>query len=272
MPVILGENGVEIPYDDRGEGRPLLLLHGWAMSRRVWAFQYGLNDACRIIAPDLRGHGASAFAGAFGLDDLAADVAILCEALDLHDAVVVGWSLGAQVALKSFAAIRRRVAGMILVGGTPRFTTTEIYDAGLPVREVRGLEARLKRDYTRTMGEFFRRMFAPGELSREQGNRIAREVVMGSRQPELSSAQAGLAILREEDLRPILPGIDCPIYLLHGDSDTICPPAAAKCMASLLPKARLALLPGVGHAPFLSQPDTFNQMLRHYLQEIHGSH
>ena len=272
MPVFRCDNGVDVPYEDRGQGRPLLLLHGWAMSRRVWAFQYGLSDSCRIIAPDLRGHGASTFAGTFSLDDLAGDVASLCRGLDLHDAVVVGWSLGAQVALKSFAAIRSRVVGMILVSGTPRFTAADDYDAGLPDREVRGLEARLKRDYTPTMGEFFRRMFTPGELSREQENRIAREVVMGSRQPELSVAQAGLAILREEDLRPLLPEVDRPVFLLHGDSDTICPPTAAKLMASLLPEARLALLPGVGHAPFLSQPETVNQMIRHYLQEIHGSH
>jgi pimeloyl-ACP methyl ester esterase len=272
MPVIHSENGVEIPYEDRGQGRPLLLLHGWAMSRRVWAFQYGLSDSCRIVAPDLRGHGASTFAGTFCLDDLAADVAALCRSLDLQDTVVVGWSLGAQVALKVFAAIRGRVAGMIVVGGTARFTTADDYDAGLPDREVRGLEARLKRDYARTMGEFFRRMFTPNELSREQENRIAREIVMGSSQPELSVALAGLGILRETDLRPLLPEVDCPVFLLHGDSDTICPPTAAKQMATLLPKASLALLPGAGHAPFLSQPELFNPMIRHYLQEIHGSH
>lgn len=272
MPVIRYDNGLEMPCDDRGQGRPLLLLHGWAMSRRVWAFQYDLSDSCRIIAPDLRGHGASNLAGTFSLEELAGDVTALCRSLDLHDAVVVGWSLGAEVALKAFASIRSRVAGMIVVGGTPRFTSDDNYDAGLPDREVRGMEARLKRDYARTMGEFFRRMFAPGELSRQQENRIAREIVMGGRQPVLSVALAGLGILRQEDLRPLLPDVDCPVLLLHGESDTICPPAAARYMASLLPNARLALLPGAGHAPFLSQPETFNSMLRHFLQEIHGSH
>lgn len=272
MHLLRGQNGVEIPYDEYGQGRPLLLLHGWGMSRRVWAFQRSLGEACRILAPDLRGHGASTFSGTFGLDELAGDMAELCRALDLHDAVVVGWSLGAQVALRAFAAIRDRVAGMVIVGGTPRFTTGEGYDAGLADREVRGLEARLKRDYTRTMGDFFRRMFAPGELSREQENRIAREIVMGSRQPDLSIARAGLEILQREDLRQILPDIDCPVLLLHGDSDTICPPAAARYMASQLPDVRLTLLPDTGHAPFLSGPEHFNHIVRHYLQEIHGSH
>ena len=272
MPVVQRDARTLIQYEDRGEGPPLLLLHGWAMSRRVWAFQRELASGFRVIAPDLRGHGSSTASGSFGLTDLAEDVACLCHALKLKDAVIAGWSLGAQVALKSIGMLRDRVTGLVLVGATPRFTSSTDYDAGLPGREVRGLEARLKRDYTRTMGEFFRRMFSPGELSREQENRIARDIVMGSRLPALPVAQAGLAILEQEDLRNILPGVECPVLLLHGDSDTICPPAAAHYMASHLPDARLMLLPGAGHAPFLSRPEEFNRILRDYLQEIHGSH
>lgn len=272
MPVFKSDASTLIQYEDRGEGPPLLLLHGWAMSRRVWAFQRELDNGFRVIAPDLRCHGDSTASGSFGLADLAEDVADLCHALKLRDAVIAGWSLGAQVALKSFSLLHDRVAGLILVGGTPRFTSTTDYDAGLPGREVRGLEARLKRDYTRTMGDFFRRMFTPGELSREQENRIARDIVMGSRPPALPVVQAGLAILEQEDLRDILLGVECPVLLIHGGSDTICPPAAARYMASQLPDARLMLLPGVGHAPFMSRPEEFNRILRDYLQEIHGSH
>lgn len=272
MPVIERDDGVHIHYEDKGAGHALVLLHGWAMSGRVWGFQRDLAGSCRVITPDLRGHGASSSSERFGLEELAGDLAALADHLELQGAVVVGWSLGAQVALKCFSSIRDRVAGLILVGGTPRFSISADYDAGLSSREIRGLEARLKRDYSRTMGEFFRRMFAPGELSREQESRIAREIVMGSRLPELAVAQAGLAILDREDLRHILPGVDRPVLLVHGEEDTICPPAAAHCMKAHLTQSRLALLPKTGHAPFLSQPEEFNRTVREYLQEIHGSH
>ena len=259
-----------IHYEEKGTGRPLVLIHGWAMSGRVWAFQRELASDFRLITVDLRGHGRSAVPpGPFRLSDLADDLAALFEHLDLNGATLLGWSLGAQVALRAFHPLRERLSALILVGGTPKFTADGENDAGLPSREVRGLELRLKRDYTKTMGEFFRQMFAPGELSREQENRIAREIVMGSRLPEPEVARDGLGILVSEDLRGLLSGVDRPTLLIHGEEDTICPPAAARLMAERLPDARLLMLPGTGHAPFLSRPEEFNALVAGFMREIH---
>ena len=272
MPFLASRDGATLHYAEAGAGPPLVLLHGWAMSGRVWRFQAEeFNVGYRVITPDLRGHGASPEPGAgFGLAELAADLVALFARLDLQQVTLVGWSLGAQVALAAFPALRGRLAGLALVAGTPRFTATAGYPHGLDPQEVRGLGLRLRRDFDRTMGEFFRGMFAPDELSREQENRIAREIIMGGRLPVPAVARQALAVLGEADLRDVLAGIDRPVLLVHGTADGICLPGAATFMAERIPAARLRLIAGLGHAPFLSRPAEFNTMLKEFLQEVYG--
>jgi pimeloyl-[acyl-carrier protein] methyl ester esterase len=263
--------GVNLHYETRGNGTPVLLVHGWGTSAAIWRFQEELADSCRLISIDLRGHGRSgALSGGYRISDLASDLTDLFDALDLRGAILAGWSLGSQVVLDSFPRLRERLAGLVLVSGTPRFTRADGYTAGLPASEPRRMAAGLRRDYHKVMGEFFRSMFAPDELSREQQKRIGNEIVIPGRLPEPAVALATLDILMTADLRAGLSAIDRPVLLIHGTADTICPPAASLFMASQLPNARLRMLDGVGHAPFLSRGSDFNRMIRGFDEELHG--
>jgi len=269
MPTDDPGKGMVLHCKERGAGRPLVLVHGWSMSGRIWEFQQGLGERFRLIIPDLRGHGASdAPADGYSLDDLAADLVSLFGRLDLDHAVLLGWSLGAQAVLAAYPAIRRRLSGIVLAGGTPRFTATEGYPCGVSPQELRGMGLRLKRDFTRTMGEFFRGMFAEGELSREQENRIAREIVMGGRLPVPEVAARTLDILASADLRDTLESVDLPVLLIHGSEDTICPVAAAHYMARKFLRVRLEIMEAMGHAPFLSHPDRFNRLVAGFIDGL----
>ncbi len=273
MPLFETPSGISIHYEGSGTGRPLVLVHGWATSGVVWRFQQPLAEACRLITVDLRGHGRSGSPlSGYGLTELTDDLASLFDELSLQDAVLLGWSLGAQVVLAAFPYLRERLTGLVLVGGTPRFTLAEGYEDGHPPSEPRGMGVGVRRDFQKTMGGFFRRMFAPGELSREQENRIAREIVIPGRLPEPSVALATLDILSTADLRAMLPAVDRPVLLIHGENDTICLPGASRYMAQHLPDARLVELQGTGHAPFLSRPDEFNRILSGFLREVYGEY
>jgi len=268
MPFIETSAGVDIHYEETGQGRPLVMLHGWSMSGRVWRFQKDMDNSCRVVIPDLRGHGrSSAPASGYLLENLAGDIVDLFERLDLSNAVLLGWSLGSLVALAAFPQLQERLAGLVLVGATPRFTATDGYPWGLPATELRGIGLHLRRDYNKTMGEFFRGMFAADEISRDQGNRIAREIFKGGHLPQPAVAQATLNILASTDLRAILPNIYRPAFIIHGSADTVCPPGAGRFLAERMPDARLVELNGVGHAPFLSRPIEFNDLLKSFLRE-----
>jgi len=273
MPFLETPTGVTIHYEDSGAGRPLVMVHGWCTSGAVWRFQKPLAAGCRLITIDLRGHGRSSSPlSGYGLTDLTDDLVTLFTELSLADATLLGWSLGAQVALAAFPRLRERLNGIVLVGGTPRFTVTDGYDHGLSPSEPRGMGLGVRRDFKKTMGGFFRRMFAPSELSRGQENLVAREIVMAGRLPDSAVALATLEILETTDLREALPAVDRPVLLVHGTADSICPPGASRYMARHLPHARLLELEGVGHAPFMSRPDDFNRILSDFLGGSDGRH
>jgi pimeloyl-ACP methyl ester esterase len=260
--------GVALYYEEAGVGRPLVFLHGWAMSGRVWRFQQPLSETGRLICVDQRGHGHSSTAAAYALDDFAGDIAAFFERVDLQDAVLVGWSMGCQVALQAFPRLKERLAGMVLVGGTPRFTTADDYPHGQPPVEVKGMGVRLKRDYQKTMGDFFKGMFAEGEMDKAQYQRIVHEIVLGGRSPDAEAAREALKILSVADLRDQLPLVDRPVLLIHGEFDTICPASASAYMAERLPMARVEIAKGCGHAPFMTHPAEFNNLVREFVNGL----
>jgi len=265
MPFIETPTGVSLHYQETGSGRPVVFLHGWAMSGQVWRFQKELENACRLIFLDQRGHGQSAPAAGYAVEDYAQDLAAFLEKLGLENAVLVGWSLGVQVALQAFPALRDRLAALVLVGGTARFTTADGYPHGKPPVEVKGLGLRLRRDHQKTMGDFFKGMFAEQELDKAQYQRIVHEIVMGGHSPDREAARESLNILAAVDQRDQLAQVDRPVLLLHGELDTICPASASQYMAGRLPTATVDIFPGCGHAPFMTRPERFNELIRSFI-------
>ena len=270
MALLTTGSGVRLRYESEGDGPAVLFVHGWLMSGAVWHYQRELAGRCRLITMDLRGHGQSGPGDGYTVTDLAGDLVELADKLELEQLTLVGWSLGAQVALAAVPRLSSRLAGLVLVGGTPRFCATGDYPHGLPAGEARGMGLRLRRNPARTAGEFFHGMFAEGEVTPEQYREIARTVVVPL--PPVDVALATLEGLAAADLRPLLPQIQVPTLLVHGTTDAICLPGASAYMAERLPDARLQLWDGIGHAPFLSRHDRFNQLLAGFLEQVHERH
>jgi pimeloyl-[acyl-carrier protein] methyl ester esterase len=251
-------------HEDEGAGIPVVLVHGWSSSSAVFSDEIGmLARTHRVIAPDLRGHGRSA-AGTFTLSHLAEDVGRLVERLALDRVILAGWSLGAQVVLAALPLVRARVSAAVLVSGTPRFTAGDGWAHGLPGRSVEVLAQRVRRDPARALARFFDGMFVEGELD-EAGRARAARARAAIPLPDAAAAAAGLDLLAREDLRPRLPRLDLPTLLVHGERDPICPAAASRAMAEAIPGAHLCVLPGAGHAPFLSRPGALAAAIRPFL-------
>lgn len=270
MPTLEAGTGPTLHYEDAGRGAPVVLVHGWSLSSAVFADELAaFAERRRAVAPDLRGHGRSR-GGAFGLDDLAADLAALFERLDLARAVLVGWSLGAQVALAALPRVRARLAGLVLVSGTPRFTEGDGWEHGLPARSVDALAARVRRAPDRALARFFEDLFVDGELDAAARDRV-RALRAAIPLPDPAAAASGLEVLRGADLRDrvdALAASGLPALVLHGEADPICLPGAARAVAARVRGARLALLPGVGHAPFLSRPAEFRALLGGFAEAL----
>ncbi|QOX78700.1 alpha/beta hydrolase [Trichlorobacter lovleyi] len=261
-------------YDECGAGQPVLFVHGWCMSSAVWGLQRDpLAEQCRVIALDLRGHGLSGVpeAGKTGFGGYADDVVSVVEQLDLQDVVAVGWSLGAQALLKAWPDLQERLAGLVLVGATPRFSAAPHFPHGLPPKEAEGMRLKVRRSLKRALDGFHRNLFVEHELDDPVVAQLVAEQLGQVVMPQPAAALAGLEALMEEELMEEAQQVTCPTLLLHGDQDRVCLPAASAWLGQRMQNSQRLLYPGAGHAPFLSRARQFNHDLLHFVGELHGT-
>jgi pimeloyl-[acyl-carrier protein] methyl ester esterase len=263
MPWYRNRIGEQVWYEERGAGHPLILLHGWCMSSAVWKYQFdGLSDSVRLLAPDFRGHGRSRdVAGKITFSGLATDLVDLIEARDLEKVVLVGWSMGAQIALQACAELSGRLAGMVLISATPRFTASDDFPCGLADSEARGMRLKVQRNTGRALEGFYSRLFAAGEL---EGCANAAEIVhllSSIESPDTEAALASLDALVASDMRHLLPSITTPTLIMNGGQDRICLPPASRYLHEHIAGSEQVLFPECGHAPFWTFRDDFNANL-----------
>ncbi len=254
-----------LSWQELGEGPPLVLLHGWAMSHVVFAEQAELlSRSFRLLIPDLPGHGGSDPVDPCSLVSIARILADWLEKLDIKQVNLLGWSLGGQVALQLSADFPDLVQRLVLLSSTPRFCVSENWSAGLPPGELRMLRRGIQKKYLATMGNFFDLQFKGEELAAERRREIIQFAVRPVGLPDPAVALSTLGILGQEDLRPLLHSIDRQTLVIHGENDEIIPHAAGQYLSQTLPNARFVSLPGIGHAPFLSCPELLARLVREF--------
>ena len=274
MPWFDASCGDRFRYREQGEGPPLVLVHGWCMSSEIWRLQLdGLCAGFRVIAPDLRGHGGSPLgSGQCDVETFAADLAALFHHLDLKGATLAGWSLGSQVAVRALPLLGRRVSGLALICGTPRFTSSADFPHGLARVEADGMALKVRRNLKRALDGFVARMFVPGELACVGREDEIRGLLAAVPIPGTDAALQSLAALATTDMRDELPAIGLPTLVISGELDPICPSPASAYMAERIPGSRHVVYAGCGHAPFLTHSEEFNACLADFIREVRGTH
>jgi pimeloyl-[acyl-carrier protein] methyl ester esterase len=246
----------------------MVFLHGWGQSARIWDRQAAhFSQRCPVSTPNLPGHGGAGDAPAEAWLD------ILAGQLPDEPAMLVGWSLGGMLALQLARACPERVAGLALVATTPSFcmrpdwphgcdeATLQAFTAGAATQGVGG-------NPTKILGRFFTLMLQGDALPRSRFNALAREAVDRAHPPSAAGRAAGLTLLTGLDLRPLLPDIRQPAWVAHGEGDAIIPPAAGRALADRLPHATWHGFAHAGHAPFLTQAETFQDTLEAWCRNI----
>jgi len=271
MPYLTTSDSVNLYYEEIGDGKPLLFIHGWSLSSQIWLQQKEFfSSRYRCIAFDLRGHGRSLpSSSGYGINFLASDVALFFDRLCLSEVTLLGWSLGALVALAAYPAVWERLASLVLVSGTSKYCSSPDYPCGLPSKEPRSLSLLLKRNPQKAMDGFHRKMFTD-ELHAEKGFEAFEREVMPFLPPPFPEVMVPLLqTLETADMRHVLSSIREPVLLIHGDRDLICPVDASRYMAKQISGAQCAIQTGAGHAPMFSRPNEFNSTLDAFLEKIY---
>jgi len=212
-----------------------------------------------VIAPDLRGHGNSrAVSGKFDFEGFAADLSDLLCYLDLNRIILVGWSMGAQIALQAYREISDRLAALVLVSATPCFSAKADFPYGLARNEATGMRMKVGRDADRALEGFHARMFAEGEIESRPAADDIRTLLASIVPPDTISTLAALESLATADMRYLLSGINTPTLVVNGALDKICLPKASSYLVDNIHSAQHKVFPQCGHAPFLTRHLEFN--------------
>jgi pimeloyl-[acyl-carrier protein] methyl ester esterase len=246
-------------------GAPLVCLHGWGMNLRVFdALRDALASERDSWAIDLRGHGLSQWDASRA--DFATQVSDILAVLP-ERCVLLGWSLGAKLALELTLRAPERIAALVLVAASPRFAQSDDWPHGMDAQAMRAFRAVLAQDWQRTLNDFIWLQLR-GSRNAEAAQLRIQQALATHGAPHPEALQRGMELLGNVDLRSRMSEVTQPTLLIAGQHDRVTPPGASRWMSEELPDARLVTVPRAGHAPFVSHHDEVLAALRGFLAEL----
>jgi pimeloyl-ACP methyl ester carboxylesterase len=258
---IVQAGNVRLNVVERGKGRPLLLVHGYPLDHSMWRGQIdGLADRCRLIAPDLRGFGASGVtAGTVTMEQMADDLAGLLDALKITEPIVLcGLSMGGYVAWQFALKYRARLAKLILCDTRAAADSPEAAAGRLKTAD-----KVLAEGAAPAAEALIPKLFAP-ETYQQQPKIVeeTRQVILRTKPEGIAGALRGMA--ERPDVTVQLAQLDVPALLICGEHDGISPPSEMRQIASQMPHAKFVEIANAGHMAPLEQPAAVNAAMRDF--------
>lgn len=247
---------VNLTFKQEGSGTALLLLHGFPFDHTIWDAQMeDLKSVCRVVTPDLRGHGHSpAPEGAYSMDVMAQDVLNLLNRIGIYKAIWVGHSMGGYVTMAAWRLAPERFSGIGFVCSNHRADSPEAQAKRYELAEKvlkEGAEAAVN-------PKLFKEGTSPDSPAVEKVNRIIRAT------PPAGIIGTLQAMATRPDSTHTLQTIRVPALVIGGEGDQLFKQEIPQEMAELIPDARLVMADS-GHVAMMEQPDVVTQALESLL-------
>jgi non-heme chloroperoxidase len=268
MATLTMSDGCTLFYERRGSGRPVLLVHGWMGSHRLWDPTIAeMMVDYDVIALDLRGHGRSDRPlTPYTYDRYAHDIKETIDQLNLDGVVLVGWSMGCGVSMRYHALFGpHRLGALALVAGTPRLVRDR--EAGWVYGMAPEMHRRILTDLKRSRPEYAR-LLTDGIFHAGMPQPVRDLAFQAALEASLVGAIESFEDGGRLDLRAGLNDIRIPTGVFHGRADTLSAFAAAEYVARTIPGAELLAFDRSVHAPQWEEPERFHQGLRDLIARI----
>ena len=257
------EPNVRLHITDAGEGRPVVLIHGWPLSDEMFEYQYNdlINKNFRAIGITLRGFGKSDKPyGEYNYDIHASDIKKVLDKLEIKDAVLVGFSMGGSIAIRYVSLYKgAHVSKLALLGAAaPIWTQRKDFPFNLPKSAVDVLIKLNYKDRPKLLSDFGKIFSATATTLNKGISRWLNSINMSA--SSYAMAQC-LVALRDTDLRADLAKIKIPTVIMHGKKDKICSFDLAGQMKAGISGSHIVTFKKSGHSMFLEETQKFNAEL-----------
>ncbi|MFE9136887.1 alpha/beta fold hydrolase [Streptomyces sp. NPDC007355] len=251
------------------DGPAVVLAHGFGCDQNMWRLTVPALEADhKVVLFDYVGSGRSDLS-AFSperyasLDGYARDVAEVCEALDLRDAVFVGHSVSAMIGALAVGLVPERIGALVMVAPSPRYIDDEGYRGGFSAEDIDELLASLESNY---LG--WSAAMAPAIMGNAERPELGDELTNSfcATDPDMARVFARTTFL--SDSRDDLKGVEVPTLILDCAQDVIAPPEVGAFVHRAIPGSTLVTLNATGHCPHLSAPEATNDAITRFLAEL----
>ncbi|OXB03310.1 alpha/beta hydrolase [Flavobacterium pectinovorum] len=263
------EKNVKLHVTDLGEGKPVVLIHGWPLSDAMYEYQYAelIQKGYRVIGITLRGFGLSDKpGGAYNYDVYADDIKVILDKLKIEGATIGGFSMGGATVIHYVAKYNAaHVSKLALFGAAaPLWTKRADFNYGFWTKEdVNGLIA-LNNTNRPQLFENFGKIFPANETSVSAGQGAWLGTIQAQASPYAMAES--MKALRDTDLREDLKKIKIPTLILHGTQDKICSYELAEQMHKSIANSTLVPFEKSGHALFIEELPKFNAELIKFIK------
>lgn len=267
MSYINTSDNTKLYYEIKGEGKPILFIHGFSEDHNSFRIQQrALSKKYKIITYDLRGHGISDRVNyGLNIERFALDLKELIEALDLKDVILVGWSMGASIIfeyINQFAL--KDIDKICIVDMGPKSINTEDWKFGLihgkyKIDDFKEDLDLIKDDWLKFAQKFIKKM-SP-DFDEKQFNIAVDKIKQNS--PHVMHAMWKSTM--EKDYRNILKKIDIPTLILFGENSTFYSTKTGEYLRENISKSKLIVFEKCTHLLVLENPIKFNKALEEFI-------
>ena len=246
-------------------GRPIVFAHGYGCSQAMWRLVAPAFEADhRVVLFDSVGAGDSDLAsyqpGKYdSLDGYAADLLEILDALDLRDAIVVGHSVSAMVAVLAANRDASRIGKLVLLGPSPRYVDAADYRGGFSEADIEGLLDSIDANYAG-----WSRTMAPLIMGNADRPALGDELTTSFCSTDPSIARHFARVTFLSDNRRDLPEVSVPTLVVQTENDIISPLEVGRYVHESIPGSVFRVIPVSGHVPHLSGPGEVIAAIREF--------
>jgi len=263
--MFLKKAGEKLYYEEHGKGEPtLLFVHGWMANSSVWREQvpYFAKNR-RVVTFDLTGYGQSAKPDdiAYTPDVWFDDIDALIGHLNIDKPILIGWSMGGAIGIGYTVTRPKALSKLVLVDSTPLLVAPpDVFEHATPPEAAEQLAGALQSDFSAGARGFVEMMFPEPD-----SEALKNEIHAITQQTTAPIALESVGNAGSADLRPMLNQVQVPTLILHGEADAVCSLGAGQFLSEMIPNAQIDTFSGKGHAPFLTDAQTFNERLAAFI-------